>query len=67
MADALSLPVATKPESQDICFVAGERYSDFVERELIQMELELEQRDRPLRDDRGLAPEPRRTRAGSST
>lgn len=34
IAEALSLPVATKPESQDICFVAGERYSDFVEREL---------------------------------
>lgn len=34
VADALALPVANKPESQDICFVAGERYSDFVEREL---------------------------------
>lgn len=34
IADALALPVANKPESQDICFVAGERYSDFVEREL---------------------------------
>ncbi len=34
IADALGLPVANKPESQDICFVAGERYSDFVEREL---------------------------------
>ncbi|MDG2304701.1 MAG: tRNA 2-thiouridine(34) synthase MnmA [Candidatus Binatia bacterium] len=34
VAEALSLPVANKPESQDICFVAGERYSDFVEREL---------------------------------
>lgn len=34
IAEALALPVATKPESQDICFVAGERYSDFVEREL---------------------------------
>lgn len=34
VAEGLSLPVANKPESQDICFVAGERYSDFVEREL---------------------------------
>ncbi len=34
VAEALELPVANKPESQDICFVAGERYSDFVEREL---------------------------------
>ncbi len=31
LAAALELPVANKPESQDICFVAGRRYSDFVE------------------------------------
>lgn len=31
LAGALDLPVASKPESQDICFVAGGRYTDFVE------------------------------------
>lgn len=34
LAEGLDLPVAQKPESQDICFVAGERYSDFVERSI---------------------------------
>jgi tRNA-specific 2-thiouridylase len=32
IAAALELPVAQKPESQDICFVAGGSYADFVER-----------------------------------
>ncbi|MEW6270327.1 MAG: tRNA 2-thiouridine(34) synthase MnmA [Thermodesulfobacteriota bacterium] len=31
LAAALALPVADKPESQDICFVAGRTYADFVE------------------------------------
>jgi tRNA-specific 2-thiouridylase len=31
IAAALDLPVAAKPESQDICFVAGRSYADFVE------------------------------------
>ena len=31
IAAALELPVAQKPESQDICFVAGRSYADFVE------------------------------------
>ena len=31
VAAALDLPVATKPESQDICFVAGRSYADVVE------------------------------------
>lgn len=31
IAAALELPVATKPESQDICFVAGRSYADVVE------------------------------------
>jgi tRNA-specific 2-thiouridylase len=30
VAAALELPVAQKPESQDICFVAGRSYADFV-------------------------------------
>lgn len=30
IAAALELPVAQKPESQDICFVAGRSYADFV-------------------------------------
>jgi len=30
IAAALELPVAAKPESQDICFVAGRSYADFV-------------------------------------
>lgn len=33
IADALELPVANKPESQDICFVAGRSYADFVEQQ----------------------------------
>jgi len=33
IARALELPVADKPESQDVCFVVGESYADFVERE----------------------------------
>lgn len=32
VARALELPVAEKAESQDVCFVAGEGYADFVER-----------------------------------
>jgi len=32
LACALGLPVADKPESQDICFVAGQSYVEFVER-----------------------------------
>lgn len=32
IAATLELPVAQKPESQDICFVAGGSYTDFVER-----------------------------------
>src|SRR5262249_4765743 len=32
LARALELPVADKPESQDICFVGGGSYADFVER-----------------------------------
>jgi tRNA-specific 2-thiouridylase len=32
IARALELPVADKPESQDVCFVVGESYADFVER-----------------------------------
>jgi tRNA-specific 2-thiouridylase len=31
IADALGLPVARKPESQDICFVAGRSYAEVVE------------------------------------
>ena len=31
MARARNLPVAEKPESQEICFVPGGRYSDFIE------------------------------------
>lgn len=31
VAAALELPVATKPESQDICFVAGRSYAELVE------------------------------------
>ncbi|MEO2167451.1 MAG: aminomethyltransferase beta-barrel domain-containing protein, partial [bacterium] len=31
LARALELPVADKPESQDICFVAGRSYADVVE------------------------------------
>jgi tRNA-specific 2-thiouridylase len=31
IAAALELPVAQKPESQDICFVAGRSYAEFVE------------------------------------
>jgi tRNA-specific 2-thiouridylase len=31
LARALDLPVADKPESQDICFVAGRSYAEFVE------------------------------------
>jgi tRNA-specific 2-thiouridylase len=34
VAAALELPVANKPESQDICFVAGTSYDEFVEREV---------------------------------
>ena len=34
VAASLDLPVANKPESQDICFVAGATYSDFVETQL---------------------------------
>jgi len=33
VAAALELPVANKPESQDICFVAGRSYADFVEQQ----------------------------------
>jgi tRNA-uridine 2-sulfurtransferase len=33
IARAWELPVAEKPESQDVCFVSGGRYADFVERE----------------------------------
>lgn len=33
IARAWELPVAEKAESQDVCFVAGGRYADFVERE----------------------------------
>lgn len=33
IARALELPVADKRESQDVCFVVGESYADFVERE----------------------------------
>jgi tRNA-specific 2-thiouridylase len=32
MAEELGLPVAAKPDSQDICFVAGGRYADVVAR-----------------------------------
>jgi len=32
LAEALELPVAQKPESQDICFVAGTTYAEFVEK-----------------------------------
>jgi tRNA-specific 2-thiouridylase len=31
LASALDLPVATKPESQDICFVSGRSYTEVVE------------------------------------
>jgi tRNA-uridine 2-sulfurtransferase len=34
VAAALELPLASKPESQDICFVAGTSYDEFVEREM---------------------------------
>lgn len=33
LAAALELPVAQKPESQDICFVQGGSYADFVEQQ----------------------------------
>ena len=49
LAEELGLPVAQKPESQDICFVAGERYSDFVERSLARED----RRPGPLRDQAG--------------
>ncbi len=32
LAEALSLPVAAKPDSQDICFVPSGRYADVIER-----------------------------------
>ncbi|MEZ5849188.1 MAG: tRNA 2-thiouridine(34) synthase MnmA [Hyphomicrobiaceae bacterium] len=32
LAEALSLPVASKPDSQDICFVPTGRYTDVIER-----------------------------------
>ncbi len=31
-AERLALPTAQKSESQDVCFIAGERYTDFIER-----------------------------------
>lgn len=39
LAEELGVPTATKPESQDICFVAGGDYADFVEARLSEDEL----------------------------
>jgi tRNA-specific 2-thiouridylase len=36
MAKALNLPVAEKPESQEICFVPGGRYPEFLKKEIPQ-------------------------------
>lgn len=33
-AEALRIPVSHKPDSQDICFIRGESYVDFIERRL---------------------------------
>ena len=39
IADGLALPVANKPESQDICFVSGRSYAEVVEERAAQGQL----------------------------
>ncbi|MBO5213389.1 MAG: tRNA 2-thiouridine(34) synthase MnmA [Clostridia bacterium] len=34
LAEKLNIPVFQKPDSQDICFIKGESYADFIERKL---------------------------------
>jgi len=37
MAEAFGLPTATRPDSQDLCFLAGEDYRDFIRRHAPEM------------------------------
>ena len=37
MAEALSLPVYNRPDSQDLCFLAGEDYRKFIQRNVAEM------------------------------
>lgn len=50
IARDLGLDVAAKPDSQDICFVQGGRYADFVRR---RPEAGARTRPGPIRDERG--------------
>ncbi len=49
LAEAWELPVAQKPESQDICFVAGRPYDEFVEESMS----EEQRRPGPIVDGQG--------------
>jgi len=37
MAEGLNLPVYKRPDSQDLCFLAGEDYRNFIRRNVAEM------------------------------
>jgi len=47
-ARRLALPTAEKSESQDVCFIAGEKYTDFIERNVAELPGE-----GPILDEKG--------------
>ena len=56
-AEALGIPIFKKPDSQDICFIKGESYVDFIERELGKFPegtFWLQDEDRPVGTHKGL-------------
>lgn len=57
IAEELALPVFRKPDSQDICFIKGEPYTDFIERKLgifPEGDFWLRDEDRPVGRHKGL-------------
>ncbi len=57
LAKALNLPVFQKPDSQDICFIKGESYVDYIEKRLgvfPEGDFWLKDEDRPVGRHKGL-------------
>jgi len=57
LAEELKIPVFQKPDSQDICFIKGESYTDFIERRLGRFpegEFWLKDEDRAVGAHKGL-------------
>ena len=56
-AEELGIPIFRKPDSQDICFIKGESYVEFIERELGKFPeglFWLKEEDRPVGSHKGL-------------